>query len=663
MKLTFRPEIDGLRTVAVMLVILHHLGWDTLSGGYVGVDVFFVISGYLITSIVYAEIKEGEFSLVNFYKRRIIRLAPAYFLVLAITSLVAIIYMLPAEILNYAQSVLYSTFFAANFYMWKDVGGYFGHQSDYIPLLHLWSLAVEEQFYIFWPLVLSIVYKLFGRNAVISVVLISVLAGSSISEWGVHHYPAASYYLLPTRFFELMIGALVASVPSCTNKKVGREFLGLLGLGLIIYSAITFTTARFFPGYSAFVPCIGGALIIYFTQSGQGFLGRLLATRAIVYTGRISYPAYLWHWPIIAFLNLNRIAIDWQVGLVVLIVTLVLSNLTYRYAEQPFRTWISRHRLRYVVGFGFALPALSVVLFSLSTISMDGMPTRFSDEVNRKSAAILSYTNTARGRCNEGNVIHPLAADKCILGIKDRPVDFLVIGDSHANHFTGMLDFMAKAAGIRGYDITQSQTIYLPHVRRFYLQDGRRIEHENFKIRNDALTEIIAQTRFKAVILAGVFTNYYSGDGLQLNGVSSSSEVFEQGLRAAIKNIMASGALVYIIRDTPILSGVSYDCGLNNLRFGMSSRCDFEVTEHLQNFRKWNKLLDQLQVENPDLLVISPDMVICDSMVCHTEINGVPLYRDDHHLNQVGSELLGRLYIERFGNPLAVLNGISVRDK
>ena len=151
MKFSYRPEIDGLRTLAVMLVILHHLGLNALSGGYVGVDVFFVISGYLITGILYSDIQNGSFSISRFYKRRVIRLAPAYFLVLFTTSLAALIFMLPAELLNYFKSVIYSTFFAANFFMWQEVGGYFGGNSDVVPLLHLWSLGVEEQFYIFFP--------------------------------------------------------------------------------------------------------------------------------------------------------------------------------------------------------------------------------------------------------------------------------------------------------------------------------------------------------------------------------------------------------------------------------------------------------------------------------------------------------------------------------
>ena len=211
--LNYRPEIDGLRAVAVLLVILHHLGLSALSGGYIGVDVFFVISGFLITKIISKEIQDGTFSLGNFYKRRVIRLAPAYFLVLTTTTLVSMAIMLPAELLAYFKSVVYSTLFSANFFMWQEVGGYFGVLADKVPLLHLWSLAVEEQFYIFWPLALFGLYKLIKPKYIWLIIAVSVLGGLYISEYGVTHYRAAAYYLMPTRAFELLIGALIAVMP------------------------------------------------------------------------------------------------------------------------------------------------------------------------------------------------------------------------------------------------------------------------------------------------------------------------------------------------------------------------------------------------------------------------------------------------------------------
>jgi peptidoglycan/LPS O-acetylase OafA/YrhL len=670
-QLTYRPEIDGLRAIAVLIVIFNHLGWSLFSGGYVGVDVFFVISGYLITSIISEEIKKGNFSLKNFYKRRVIRLAPAYFIVLAVTSVAALVFMLPAEIINYAQSVVYSTFFLANFFMWKEVGGYFATQSEYVPLLHLWSLAVEEQFYLFWPIALFLMYRLIRTRLLFLMIMGLIIAGVFISEYGVRQYPAAAYYLLPTRFFELMIGAAIAVIPKPSiSSKTFRDLLVLIGLGLIGYTALTFTSERPFPGYWAIVPCVGAALVIVFSKENQGYVSQFLSSKTLVYIGLISYPAYLWHWPIIAFLNLNQIDINLVVGCLVLLATLLLSTLTHKYVERWFRKKMVNKKLTKVSLYGFISPAFCAVAFALLITNTSGLPSRFSDELNLKSTALLSYTHHARGRCNEGNVTNPLSADNCVLGQKDRPVDFLVIGDSHANHFTGMLDVMAKDAGVRGYDITQSQTVFLPGLERFYELDGKTVEHKNFKIRNIKLQEIIEKNQFQAVIIAGAFFNYYNGGVFKstqlqtINNVTvddslASPALFERGLRDAITVIIKSGSKPILIKDTPSLKGVVADCTLKNLRFELKYNCNFDVALYNSDVKKFDDLLSKLIIEFPELVVISPDKVACDRQLCFSEINGLPLYRDAGHLNQMGSELLGNLYIDRFGNPLSFLSNKS----
>jgi peptidoglycan/LPS O-acetylase OafA/YrhL len=670
-QLTYRPEIDGLRAIAVLIVIFNHLGWSLFSGGYVGVDVFFVISGYLITSIISEEIKKGNFSLKNFYKRRVIRLAPAYFIVLAVTSVAALVFMLPAEIINYAQSVVYSTFFLANFFMWKEVGGYFATQSEYVPLLHLWSLAVEEQFYLFWPIALFLMYRLIRTRLLFLMIMGLIIAGVFISEYGVRQYPAAAYYLLPTRFFELMIGAAIAVIPKPSiSSKTFRDLLVLIGLGLIGYTALTFTSERPFPGYWAIVPCVGAALVIVFSKENQGYVSQFLSSKTLVYIGLISYPAYLWHWPIIAFLNLNQIDINLVVGCLVLLATLLLSTLTHKYVERWFRKKMVNKKLTKVSLYGFISPAFCAVAFALLITNTSGLPSRFSDELNLKSTALLSYTHHARGRCNEGNVTNPLSADNCVLGQKDRPVDFLVIGDSHANHFTGMLDVMAKDAGVRGYDITQSQTVFLPGLERFYELDGKTVEHKNFKIRNIKLQEIIEKNQFQAVIISGAFFNYYNGGVFKstqlqtINNVTvddslASPALFERGLRDAITVIIKSGSKPILIKDTPSLKGVVADCTLKNLRFELKYNCNFDVALYNSDVKKFDDLLSKLIIEFPELVVISPDKVACDRQLCFSEINGLPLYRDAGHLNQMGSELLGNLYIDRFGNPLSFLSNKS----
>ena len=429
--------------------------------------------------------RQGSFSLKNFYKRRIIRLAPAFFLVLAVTTLASVIVMLPAELLAYFRSVIFSTVFSANFFMWREVGGYFGVLSGKVPLLHLWSLAVEEQFYILWPLAFLGLFKLAKPKHLWVIIVILALFGLWVSEWGVKNYPAAAYYLMPTRAFALLFGALIAVMPRVHLSPREANGATLLGLALIMVPAFTYSTHSAFPGVKALVPTLGTALIIAFASHRNDWVGRLLAAKPLNFIGRISYPAYLWHWPLIVFLNIYLIEINTYVATGVIATTLLLSSLTFWYVEIPAKR---AHSLRFttVGGLGFAVPSAIFLSFSVFADFNKGWPNRFEDSLNIKSDAVLSYSNKIRGRCNEGSVMNPLPPAECVLGVnvKGKTVDILLIGDSHANHYTGMIDVMAKDAGLRGYDITQSSTIYLPETHRFYIREGKEIEHSNFYIRN-----------------------------------------------------------------------------------------------------------------------------------------------------------------------------------
>ncbi len=650
--LNYRPEIDGLRAVAVLLVILHHLGLSALSGGYIGVDVFFVISGFLITKIISKEIQDGTFSLGNFYKRRVIRLAPAYFLVLTTTTLVSMAIMLPAELLAYFKSVVYSTLFSANFFMWQEVGGYFGVLADKVPLLHLWSLAVEEQFYIFWPLALFGLYKLIKPKYIWLIIAVSVLGGLYISEYGVTHYRAAAYYLMPTRAFELLIGALIAVMPRIQLNRSAANGATLLGLLMIMVPAFKYSTKSDFPGVNALAPCLGTGLIIAFSHHQTNWVGRALATAPMNFIGRISYPAYLWHWPLIVFLKIYLIEIDVYVAIGVVVTTLLLSMMTYWYIESPAKM-AQGLSLAKVSSLGFVLPAAAFLTFSMFADASKGWPQRFDDSMNLKSEAILSYSQKIRGRCNEGNVKTPLSQDECILGLNKPGVDILLIGDSHANHYSGMIDVMAKDAGLRAYDITQSQTIYLPEARRFYIQDGKEIEHLNFYIRNKTLQQEIKDGKYKYVVLGGSFFTSLKGAEYSLDGDDhrNGKTVFMTQLDLAIQEIMQSGAIPYVIKGNPTYSFQIQDCTLNNKRFNLSNVCDMSLTEYTKQFNEWDEYLIKLTNKYPSIKVIDPALIICDSLKCHSEIMDTPLYRDAGHLNDFGSRLIGSIYIERLGNP------------
>ena len=278
----------------------------------------------------------------------------------------------------------------------------------------------------------------------------------------------------------------------------------------------------------------------------------------------------------------------------------------------------------------------------------------------KKIAALDSFANIARGDCHHGAVEKPLPADQCVLGIKDRPVDFLLIGDSHANSITGMVDVMANNAGIRGYDITQDATIFMPDTKHSKKSDGSKIlKPEIFYLRNNALVKIIKKGHYKAVILGGRFAAAYNEGAYEaINENRSSKEVFEDGLGKAIVLIQNASSKAIIINDIPELGTVKAECTLNNQRFNRSDDCNINLEGHLKLFKDWNAVLDRLSKKYPDLLIIDPTKITCDKEKCFSQIDGIPLYRnhDENHLNQVGSELIGRQYVAKFGNPLLVIN-------
>lgn len=646
----YQPHIDGLRAVAVLLVILHHLGdWAGTRGGYVGVDVFFVISGFLITTIVRKELDAGTFSFGGFYKRRVVRLAPAYFTVLLATTVAALIWMLPAELIAYVRSMAASSLFLANFHMWKEVGGYFGSDAHTAPLLHLWSLAVEEQFYLFWPVALLLGHRLLGKRWMLWVVAAVAIGGVIVSQWGVSRYPAAAYYLLPTRFFELAVGALLAYLPAVGQGKRHVSFVAsIIGVGLILYGAAVYGKETLFSGYNALAPVVGTALLLRW--GAEGPVGRLLGAPLAVGIGKISYPAYLWHWPIISFLYINEVAISVSVGLGVLAATFALSWLTYQGLELPARRHLARPAAR-VVAIGGGLPITASVAIAFGIVALQGMPARFSESLNKKSEALLAFPNKVRGRCNEGPPTNPLPPEDCVLGSPGGKVNFLLVGDSHANHYSGFMDELGKAAGMRGYDMTRSNTPYLPGIDRWMMRDGTADHHENFVPRNEYVSRLLESTRYDAVILAGNYTGFFADEIIRSKDAEG-HEALKQGLRAAIENAKNAAPRVVVVATIPLLEGNLHDCSLRAERFNRKLDCTLPAERHFARTAGVRNLFDSLKQEFPDVIWIDPDQLLCNEQRCLTEMDGVPLYKDHGHLNDVGSRLLARKWLERYGNPL-----------
>ncbi|MDO5639584.1 MAG: acyltransferase family protein [Neisseria sp.] len=336
----YRSEIDGLRALAVLPVIFFHAGFSAFQGGFVGVDVFFVISGYLITTILLSDMEKGRFSLITFYERRFRRILPALFFVMMATLPFALMWLMPSELKAYGQSWVAVALFSSNILFWLT-SGYFETVAELKPLLHTWSLGVEEQYYVFFPLLLMLLWRR-GRRWLLPALLLIAVVSLAASEWAVRQYPSAAFYLLPFRAWELLTGGFIAWYFSrhdrLAQSLAANQWGSLAGLVFLLVAIFGYNRHIPFPGISAVLPVLGTALIIIFATP-QTWVGKLLCNRFMVQIGLISYSAYLWHNPLFAF---ARVRSEFHVEsaplmLALAVLSLVLAYFTWKYVEAPFR--------------------------------------------------------------------------------------------------------------------------------------------------------------------------------------------------------------------------------------------------------------------------------------------------------------------------------------
>jgi peptidoglycan/LPS O-acetylase OafA/YrhL len=438
-KTSYRPDIDGLRAVAVLLVLAYHLGIHRLRGGFVGVDVFFVISGFLIGSIILSELDASRFSIVSFYERRVRRIFPALAVLLLGTSLLAVKFLLPSELVDYGKSLLAATFSFSNV-LFLHQAGYFNAPAANKPLLHTWSLAVEEQFYVFLPLFLIAVRKYFPSRQRLLIVVVALLS-FAVSAVGAFRFHDATFYLAHTRAWELLLGTLlVLDIFPAISTPLLRNLASLSGVILILTASLLFTPATPFPGVAALLPCVGAALVIAAGKSGASVVGRALSLRPMVFIGMISYSLYLWHWPLIVFQGSDGLLIKGfspkLTKLALIFASFAVATLSWRFVEQPFR---DRRQLSRPVIFRVASVAAAALLAAgISILATNGFPSRYPPEAVRVASFLVNTDAKTDAEYRVGT---------CFLTSKDTYKDFnpsiclrqdahkhndLLLGDSHA---------------------------------------------------------------------------------------------------------------------------------------------------------------------------------------------------------------------------------------
>lgn len=648
-----RADIDGLRAVAIAGVLAYHFGLGGVSGGYGGVDVFFVISGFLIAGIIKSEIEAETFSITRFYVRRIRRIIPALTVCVLVSSLLAALLLFPSDLKSYGGSLLAAATSTSNFYFRRDTG-YFDAPAISKPLLHTWSLGVEEQFYALFPILLVALFAI-NRKAVKFVLLAIASASFAYSVRDVGNHPQQAFFSTLGRVWELLTGALLAfEVAPRLSSKAGRELEGIVGAALIAACFFRYTNVTEFPGLTALPLCLGAALIIH---SGGGtqptLVGRALALPPVVALGLISYSVYLWHWPLMVFFR-YRFPEAWTLPsqLAILTASVAIGALSWRYVEQPFRNLRTASARPVFMTAGLITAGLAVLSFTMRE-------PRWLDHWSSEVLASTAPATVSRGaQCRP--LPNPIGrpSDVCRLGPADRFIDTILWGDSHAQKLAAGLGAYGKFDGHALLVETYGGCPPLLDVQLY--GRSRSVKCPAF---NNAVFAKATTPGIRQVIIAARWALYAEGergdvDGgaevyLSNEGIEKNAPIFAAALEKTVRKLTDKGLQVTIVG--PIPENV-FDPELAFERFHAWKQPlphETKLSTFLQRERNVMPVLSRI-ARIPNVHVVYPHLKLCDAQTCRYSENGQPLYRDTNHLNADGLAALGNFYDQLFASaPLA----------
>lgn len=642
--MTYRSDIDSLRAISVIAVILFHYFPAYVSGGFIGVDVFFVISGYIITRLISIEASNGKFSVANFYERRIKRILPAYFLVMVFSLALAHKFFLPQDYKAFGESLTSSSFMGANIYFFTK-SGYFDAASHTKPLLHMWSLGVEEQFYILFPMMLIAALRLGRRKAIAAIGAISLLS-LCLSIWATAKAPSAAFYLLPFRAWELGLGSLLALAEDHQAAPSPAKSLMALGAGLmgVIAPAFVYSGSTAFPGFAAVAPCAGAALIIW---AGRGTSCRNpLRFAPLAYVGRISFGLYLWHWPplIFAVYVLNRDLTAAEFALLITFVT-ACSVASYHFVELPIRR--SKPASRSIL-FKRAAGAVAVLACLGATITLTrGLPQRLPESVALLAEGAKDLPD-AWNRCHQISVADIENGRLCVLGTSqsDAPPRFVLWGDSHAHAFMPALNARAEAYNLRG--LAASHTGCPPVVGAF-----RRYADEKGCVDfNRAMIEAIKASKIENVVLSAFWSVYLEGwpedwnDAKTLPNIilgdqtelgqdaPSRRRVFQRAFSQTVAELQSAGKTVWIVEQVP---SVHAEVPALLARQELTNAPIIPASQVYDAHIRRTQWIKDYVSSVPGVRTIDPASALCDSGKCSLSRSGRSLYSDRNHLSVFGA--------------------------
>lgn len=644
----YRPDIDGLRAIAVLAVLFYHAFPSALPGGFIGVDIFFVISGYLISRHILEELATGSFSIRTFYARRVRRIFPALILVMLACLLFGWLILTPGEYEKVGRHVFAGALFLANILSWREAG-YFDTAADTKPLLHLWSLGIEEQFYIVWPVLLGLLWRWRHRLGW----AIGGLIGLSLlwSLYTVQRDPVADFYSPLTRFWELALGAWLAwwaKGRSPEQEIAIAAPLGWLGLSLIALGLAVINSSDAFPGAWALLPTLGAAFLI---QAGpQAQANQALAWRPMVWIGLISYPLYLWHWPLLTYARIIEgetpgATVRW----ILLGLSVVLAWLTYRYVERPIR---ARSRSRVLI-WCLCLAMVAVGVAGFVVKSAHGYRHRLAGMMNGDPTTMVIGAD--RARLLPGCGI-PQGAKQglnyCVQSTDQAP-RYAVVGDSKAEAlFYGLVRESAP-----GTPWSLIGTVY-PPLPGVEAPDRQQLANRL------AFQSLLEQDSIQAVILATALRTVHRIDA-QTGFIRSDAVLPQHQIEAygqAIEALLAAGRRVVFVIDNPtfpdptscVKGGVTGSAWINQWLYRKENpHCQLRLSDHLAGTRPYREFVAELQRRHPRLEIYDPTPLLCDATrdLCPMTLQNSFLYSYGDHLSDHASSLIARDLLPRLASP------------
>jgi peptidoglycan/LPS O-acetylase OafA/YrhL len=655
--MTHRKDIDGLRAIAVLSVVFFHAFPKLLPGGFIGVDVFFVLSGFLISSILFNQIENGSIRWGNFYLKRMKRIFPALLLVLFAAILMGYFLLLPLEYENLGKHIWGSSSFINNFVLWREAG-YFDKASALKPLLHLWSLGIEEQFYLIWPAFIYCIWR-FRFNPVIALVIFSIISFSINLAW-VHHHNVRAFYFPAARFWELAVGGIVAYTHASQIKRNDSRMLVISNIASCIALAALFIGIFYFseqlayPGWAAILPTL--CTVIFLLTPDAWINRRLLSVQVMTFIGLISYPLYLWHWELLSF---SRIVYSDIVPLTVttllLSLSFLLAYLTYQWVEKPIRFSATAEKKPRYIASGLCGGLLIVGVLGFMIQYFNGFSNR---SPIRQYARMLNDAQTFDSFREQTIPCELSSKNKdlknitsCLQNKKGQPQN-VVWGDSHAEHlFPGILKADKKNNWLL---LEQTGCPPLLKVASYWKGSNDKCQKANDII----LKSIIDTPSINTVVLASLGSFYISEESYaaasqgdfsaskhyleEVNIKKSKQDVFYDGLNRTIDALEKAGKKVILFQDTPEFPFMPERC--MNRPLAPKKSCLMTRSEFVARQKEYAMILEQIKTQRKTLL-FNPIDIVCDIEHCALIKNNYFMYRDSHHLSVLGSELIAEQFI------------------